>query len=88
MTSIAKRNLIEKINRLIPDEFLREQMIALHLGKLTEEDIRRIREEREREAEEILKIPQEYAVTDCIIESKTILRDEIANDNINGKTEN
>ena len=88
MSSIAKRNIIENLTRLISDEILREQMIALHLGKLSEEDIRRIREEREQEAEEILKIPQEYEVTDCITESKTIVHAEITNDNINGKTEN
>jgi hypothetical protein len=63
-------------------------MIALHLGKLSSEDVRLIREEREREAEEILKIPQEYSVTECITESKTIIHDEITNHNINGKAEN
>lgn len=77
--SIVKRNIITNINRLISDEILREQMIELHLGKLTPDDICKIREEREREAEEILKIPQDYAVTECVIESKTI---------INGQTEN
>lgn len=86
--SIAKRNLVESLTRLISDELLREQMIDLHLGKLTAEQARQIREEREREAEEILKIPQEYAPDQCIIESKTIVRDEITNDNINGKSEN
>jgi hypothetical protein len=56
--SIAKRNAIENIKRLIPDEILREQLIDLHLGKLTEDQIREIREEREREAEEMLKLFQ------------------------------
>lgn len=77
--SIVKRNIITNINRLISDDILREQMIDLHLGKLTPDDIRKIREEREREAEEILKIPQEYSPNECIIESKTI---------VNGQTEN
>ena len=54
--SIVKRNAIQNIKRLIPDEILREQLIDLHLGKLTEDQIREIREEREREAEEILKL--------------------------------
>jgi hypothetical protein len=54
--SIAKRNAIENIKRLIPDEILREQLIDLHLGKLTEDQIREIREEREREAEEMLRL--------------------------------
>jgi hypothetical protein len=54
--SIAKRNAIENIKRLIPDEILREQLIDLHLGKLTEDQIRELREEREREAEEMLRL--------------------------------
>jgi hypothetical protein len=54
--SIAKRNTIETIKRLIPDDILREQLVDLHLGKLTEDQIRQIREEKEREAEEILKL--------------------------------
>ena len=54
--SIAKRNIIQNIQRMIPDEILREQLIDLHLGKLTEDQIREIREEREREAEEILRL--------------------------------
>ena len=54
--SIAKRNAIENIKRLIPDELLREQLVDLHLGKLTEDQIRQIREEKEREAEEILQV--------------------------------
>ena len=86
--SIVKRNIITNINRLISDEILREQMIELHLGKLTPDDIRKIREEREHEAEEILKIPQNYAVTECVTETKTIIHGEITNDNINGQTEN
>jgi hypothetical protein len=56
--SIAKRNVIQNIKRLIPDEILRDQLIDLHLGKLTEDQIREIREEREREAEEMLKLFQ------------------------------
>jgi hypothetical protein len=52
--SIAKRNAIENIKKLVSDEILREQLIDLHLGKLSEDQIREIREEREREAEEIL----------------------------------
>jgi hypothetical protein len=56
--SIAKRNAIENIKRLIPDEILREQLVDLHLGKLTEDQIRQIREEKEREAEEILQLFQ------------------------------
>lgn len=54
--SVAKKNAIDNIRKLIPDEILREQMIDLHLGKLTEDQIREIREEREREAEEMLKM--------------------------------
>jgi hypothetical protein len=70
--SIAKRNLIENIKRLISDEILCEQLIDLHLGKLTEDQIREIREEREREAEEILKL----------------FKTELSNNNItNGQTE-
>lgn len=56
--SIAKKNAIQNISRLIPDEILREQMINLHLGKLTQDQIREIQAEREREAEEILKLFQ------------------------------
>ena len=56
--SIVKRNAIENIKRLIPDEILREQLIDLHLGKLSEDQIREIREEREKEAEEMLKLFQ------------------------------
>jgi hypothetical protein len=85
--SIAKRNLIESITSLISDQILREQMIALHLGKLSAEDIKSIREEREMEAMEILKIPQEYAVTECVTESKTIVHSENTPDNINGQSE-
>lgn len=54
--SIAKRNAIQNIRKIIPDEILREQLVDLHLGKLTEEQIREIREEREREAEEMLQL--------------------------------
>ena len=56
--SIAKRNIIETISRLIPagDDVLRDQLIDLHLGRLSDEDIKRIREEREREAEMILEM--------------------------------
>jgi hypothetical protein len=54
--SILKRNAIDNIRRLISDEILREQMIDLHLGKLTPEDVKRIREEREQEAELILQM--------------------------------
>jgi hypothetical protein len=54
--SIAKRVTIENIKKLVSDQILREQLIDLHLGKLTEDQIREIREEREREAEEILKL--------------------------------
>lgn len=82
--SIAKQNIISTINRLIPDEILRGQLIDLHLGKLTPQQIEEIRIEREKEAEEILKIPQDYSPNECIIESKTIVHNEIANDNING----
>lgn len=54
--SIAKRNIINAISRLIPagDDLLRDQLIDLHLGKLSDEDVKRIREEREKEAEDIL----------------------------------
>ena len=63
--SIAKRNMINNITRLISDEILREQMIDLHLGKLSDEDVQRIREEREKEAEEILQMfPKiDYTIT-------------------------
>jgi hypothetical protein len=54
--SIAKRNAIQNIRKIIPDEILREQLVDLHLGKLTEEQILEIREEREREAEEMLQL--------------------------------
>jgi hypothetical protein len=54
--SIAKRNAIQSIQRLIPDDVLRDQLIDLHLGKLSEEQILQIREEREREAEMILQM--------------------------------
>lgn len=54
--SISKKNAIQNISRLIPDDVLREQMIDLHLGKLSDDDINRLREEREREAEELLKL--------------------------------
>jgi len=53
--SIARRNAIETIKKLIPDEILRDQLIDLHLGKLTEDQISQIREEREREADEMLR---------------------------------
>ena len=56
--SIARKNAIENIKRIIPDEILRDQMIQLTLGKLTDDQIREIREEREREAEELLKLFQ------------------------------
>jgi hypothetical protein len=54
--SITKRNAIQNIRKIIPDEILREQLVDLHLGKLTEEQILEIREEREREAEEMLQL--------------------------------
>lgn len=54
--SIAKQNIIQNITRLISDPILREQMIELHLGKLTPEQIEQIRIEKEQEAEEILKL--------------------------------
>jgi hypothetical protein len=61
--SIAKRNLIDNINRIIPDEILREQMIDLHLGKLSDKEIERIRLEREEEAIELLKLMKEETLT-------------------------
>lgn len=54
--SIAQKNAIDNIRKLIPDEILREQLIQLTLGKLSDDQIREIREEREREAEEMLKL--------------------------------
>lgn len=93
--SIARNHITNTIRRLIPDPDLCEQMIDLHLGKLTPDDVRRIREERENEAEEILKIEQTYSSNECIFESKTIIHDtdkEQTNDEktphiINGQTE-
>lgn len=65
--SIAKRNAIDNIRRLFgSDEILCEQMIALHLGKLTEEDVKRIREEREQEAEMILQMFPKSDISQCI----------------------
>jgi len=54
--SIAKQNLINTLSRIVPDPILRDQLIDLHLGKLTEEQVRQIREEREKEAEQILAL--------------------------------
>lgn len=57
MSSILKKNAIDNIRRLFAsDEILCEQLIDLHLGKLTPEDVKRIREEREQEAELILQM--------------------------------
>lgn len=64
--SIARRNAIQSISRLIPDDLLREQLIDLHLGKLTEDQIREIREEREREAEMILQMFPKEGETVCL----------------------
>jgi hypothetical protein len=54
--SIAKQNLINTLSRIVPDPILRDQLIDLHLGKLNEEQVREIREEREKEAEQILEM--------------------------------
>ena len=64
--SISKKNVIQNISRLIPDDVLREQMINLHLGKLTQDQIREIQAEREREAEELLKLFQTELSNDII----------------------
>lgn len=69
--SIAKRNVIENIKRLISDDILRQQMIDLHLGKLSEDQIREIREEKEREAEEILKLFQTELSNNTITNGQT-----------------
>ena len=67
MSSILKRNAIENIRRLFAgDQILCEQLIDLHLGRLTPEDVKRIREEKEEEAEFILANfpkPTEYNCT-------------------------
>jgi hypothetical protein len=77
--SIIRRNTIQSINRLIPDDVLRDQLIDLHLGKLTEDQIREIREEREREAEMILEMfPKDEA---------TVSPPQICDYTLNGKTE-
>jgi hypothetical protein len=82
--SIVRRNAIQTITRLIPDDFLREQLIDLHLGKLTEDQIREIREEREREAEMILQMfPKEEQNKEAGVE-KTIC---LSGYTINGKPE-
>lgn len=76
--SIAKRNIIETINRLIPagDDGLREQLIDLHLGRLSDEDIKRIREGREREAEMILEMFPKIDYSQDPITSHTITNGE------------
>jgi hypothetical protein len=82
--SLFQRAKISEIKNLISDEILRSQLIDLHLGKLTEEQIKQIREEKEREAHWILEnFPKEYEVNETVFESKTI----IAPHNINGKAE-
>ena len=82
--SISKRNLLQTISRIIPDDLLREQLIDLHLGKLTEDQIREIREEREREAEMILQMfPKDVSSTETIALSNNLS----SYDNINGKPE-
>jgi hypothetical protein len=78
--SIVKRNTIQSINRLIPDDMLRDQLIDLHLGKLTEDQIREIREEREREAEMILEMFPKVGDT-------TVSPSQICDYTLNGKTE-
>lgn len=62
--SIAKQNLINTLSRIVPDPILRDQLIDLHLGKLTEEQVRQIREEREKEAEQILALLTDVVPTE------------------------
>ena len=82
--SISQRNIISQITHLVSDDILRSQLIDLHLGRLTDEQIKKIREEREKEAHFILQtFPKEYEVNETVFESKTI----IAPDSINGKAE-
>lgn len=70
--SILKKHAIENIRRLFAaDEILCNQMVNLHLGKLTPEDIQRIREEKEQEAEFILQnIPKSNDL--CITDSYSV----------------
>lgn len=70
--SILKKHAIENIRRLFAaDEMLCNQIVDLHLGKLTPEDVKRIREEKEQEAEFILQtIPKSNDL--CITESYSV----------------